>query len=46
MKVFGNTNLPVHELENLTVKAARAGGVTIGSGGSRGIIRPPESHLP
>ena len=43
VKVFGNTDLPVHELEYLTVEAAQAGMLNIGSGGSREIIRLPAS---
>lgn len=42
-KVFGNTDLPVHELEKLTVEKAQAGMLSIRSGGSREIIRIPES---
>ena len=43
VKVFGNTDLPVHELEHLTVEAAQAGMLSIGSGGSREIVRLPVS---
>lgn len=43
VKVFGNTNLPVHDLEKLTLEAAQAGMLSIGSGCSREIIRLPES---
>lgn len=43
VKVFGNSDLPVQELENLTVEAARAGMLSITYNYSREIIRFPES---
>lgn len=43
VKVFGNSDLPVHELENLTVEAARAGTMSIEYNCSKEIIRFPES---
>lgn len=42
VKVFGNTDLPVHEVERLMVGIARAGMLRVGSGSSREIIRFPE----
>lgn len=43
VKVFGNSDLPVQELENLTVEAARAGMLSVTYNYSREIIRFPES---
>lgn len=43
VKVFGNSDLPVHELENLTVEAARAGTLSIVYNYSKELIRFPES---
>jgi len=43
VKVFGNSDLPVQELENLTVEAARAGMLSITYNYSKEIIRFPES---
>lgn len=42
VKVFGNTDLPVHEVERLTVEAVQAGMLSVGSGSPREIIRFPE----
>lgn len=43
VKVFGNSDLPVQELKNLTVEAARAGVISISRRGSKEIIRFPGS---
>lgn len=43
VKVFGNTDLPVHELSNLTVEVARAGRLCIEYNYSQEIIRFPET---
>ena len=43
VKVLGKTDLPVHELEHLTVEATQTGMLSIGSGGSREVIRLPAS---
>ena len=43
IKVFGNTNLPVHELSNLTVEAIQKGKLSIEYNQSREIIRIPKS---
>lgn len=43
VKVFGNSDLPVHELKNLTVEAAKAGTLSIEYNCSKEIIRFPES---
>ena len=42
VKVFGNTDLPVHELSNLTVEALRAGSLSVEYNCSRELIRFPE----
>lgn len=42
VKVFGNSDLPVHELENLTVEAAKAGTLSIVYNCSKEIVRFPE----
>ena len=41
VKVFGNTDLPVHELEHLTVEAAQAGSLCIEYNYSQELIRFP-----
>jgi len=43
VKVFGNSDLPVQELEHLTVEVARAGTLSITYNYSKEIIRFPES---
>lgn len=43
VKVFGNSDLPVHALEHLTVEAAQAGMLSIEYSCSREIVRFPES---
>ncbi len=43
VKVFGNSDLPVQELENLTVEAARTGMVNVSYSYSKEIIRFPSS---
>ena len=43
IKVFGNTDLPVHELSNLTVEALRAGSLSVEYNCSRELIRFPET---
>ncbi len=43
VKVFGNSDLPVQELKNLTVEAARAGMVSVSYNYSKEIIRFPGS---
>lgn len=43
VKVFGNCDLPVNELEHLTVEAAHAGMLSVDYNCSREIIRFPES---
>lgn len=43
VKVFGNTDLPVHELEHLTVEAAQAGRLCIEYNYSQELIRFPET---
>lgn len=43
VKVFGNTDLPVHELEHLTVEAARAGRLCIEYNYSQELIRFPDT---
>ena len=43
VKVFGNSDLPVNELEHLTVAAVRAGMLSVDYNYSREIIRFPES---
>ena len=41
--MFSNIDLPVYELERLTVEAAQAGMLSIGRGASLEIVRFPES---
>lgn len=41
--MFSNIDLPVYELETLTVEAAQAGMLSIGRGTSLEIVRFPES---
>jgi len=43
VKVFGNSDLPVQELEHLTVEAAKAGTLSIVYNCSKEIIRFPQS---
>ena len=43
VKVFGNTDLPVHELAHLTVEAAQAGRLCIEYNYSQELIRFPET---
>lgn len=43
VKVFGNSDLPVQELENLTVEAARTGMISVSYSYSKEIIRFPSS---
>ena len=43
VKVFGNTDLPVNELKNLTVEAAKAGQLCIEYNYSREVIRFPKA---
>ena len=43
VKVFGNTDLPVHELEHVTVEAAKAGRLCIEYNYSQELIRFPET---
>lgn len=43
VKVFGNTDLPVHELSNLTVEAVKAGRLCIEYNYSREMIRFPKA---
>lgn len=43
VKVFGNSDLPVQELSQLTVEAARAGMISISRRSSKEIIRFPDS---
>ena len=43
IKVFGNSDLPVHELEHLTVEAVRAGRLCIEYSYSQEIVRFPAS---
>ena len=42
VKVFGNSDLPVQELKNLTVEAARSGVLSVSYGCSRELVRFPE----
>lgn len=43
VKVFGNADLPVQELKNLTVEAAMAGMISVSRRGCKEIIRFPSS---
>ena len=41
VKLFASCDLPVQELDKVTVEAARAGGMTVVSNGSRSAVRLP-----